>query len=81
MLEEERKRDLAANIKKLTRHKLAYADAAAKKRRLSFKGRIQPTLFKGGIEQEEVRRAIEGGNPQRPKSREIYRKNANRAVK
>ena len=50
MLEEERKRELAANIKKLTRHKLAYADAAAKKRRLSFKGRIQPTLFKGGIE-------------------------------
>lgn len=33
MLEEERKRELAANIKKLTKQKLAYSNTLASKRR------------------------------------------------
>ena len=33
MLEEERRRELAASIKKLTRQRLTYADAAARKQR------------------------------------------------
>ena len=40
MIEEERKRELAANIKKLSKSKLTYSDNLAKKRRSSFKGRI-----------------------------------------
>lgn len=80
MLEEERKRALAASIKKLTKSRLTYSDAVARKRRQSFKGRIQPTLFKGGIEQEEVSQAIDRGKPARPQSRTIARGNANRKV-
>ena len=81
ILEEERKREIVRNIKNLNNLKLNYKPDDAKKRRNSFKGRVQTALFQKGVEKEEAVVAVERGNPIRPKSKETKRVNQNRNVK
>ena len=69
ILEEEFRKETAANIKKFHQKKLDYQVGHSTKRSHSWKGKKNHHLVKPGYEHEMMTEEIEKGNPQRSNSR------------